>query len=695
MGRPHAGTMQGRIAAYGAYDQCLAVRHNEGLFQGRYCMVHLEHDGSQFSPSLRVIVNNFVEHYGLQYVGNLSKQAESGSRLVIPLYKVGMCVPSLCEKDDLQVIINHFTKDLGSQLNVKWCAIDEPVTLDRRQSVILCIFGVWISFVFFGTGYDIYKTMSSSDGNKESEKPAFTGYFSSIVTSFSLRKGFKKLMDMPNWGDYSNDLGFVHGMRVFSATWVVLGHSHMVRDVHASSDGIGFLKRIREDFPFTVQVNSFMAVETFLVITGFLSGYLVMKSPRLKMSPVLVIVVALFRRYIRLMIPMAAVLGFIYLIPAMIDGPMMREHRRSFEEPCDKNWWMMFTMSQNYAERFSDLCVPHFWYVAVDYQLAIVSTIILAAIMPKWPKASMWIMGAIVVASSLGTLIQTYVMDALPFGLIVTTDMKRIGEVQTEIYIKPYAHAATLFVGVIFGILAVRRHRLSRLVQGVAWAAATVLALAALLGVRTWTVGRQPERLESAFYGGLHRVSWALGIAWVMYACATGRGGFVTKILAWPIMYPLGRLSFALYLVHLVVLGSTTVLGRELISQQPFLHAQIYLALVLVSYGFAIVVYLFVECPVAGLDNTAFEKVMPKHGNKAASKTKSIAQELKAIHTVQTNGTSTNLGPSPSTLANGFPDVTKRSSNGTHLYGHVNSAWENDIRDRDTEADVAVISVKF
>ncbi|XP_075552165.1 nose resistant to fluoxetine protein 6-like [Dermacentor variabilis] len=470
---------------------------------------------------------------------------------------------------------------------------------------------------------------------------------------------------MPNWGDYSNDLGFVHGMRVFSATWVVLGHSHMVRDVHASSDSIGFLKRIREDFPFTVQVNSFMAVETFLVIT--------------------------------LIVPMAAVMGFIYILPAVIDGPMMREHRHSFEDPCDKNWWKMFTMTQNYVERFGDLCVPHFWYVAVDYQLAIISTIILAAIMPKWPKACMWLMGVIVVASSLATLIQTYVIDALPFGLIVTTDMKRISDVQTEIYIKPHAHAATLFVGVIFGVLAARRHRLSRLVQGAAWAVAAVLALAALLGVRTWTVGRQPERLESAFYGGLHRVSWALGIAWVMYACATGRGGFVTKILAWPIMYPLGRLSFALYLVHLLVLGSTTVLGRELTSQQPFLHTQIYLALVIMSYGFAIVVYLFIECPVAGLDNTAFQKVMPKHGNQSASKIKGNAQDLKAIQAVPKSIASTNLEFSPSThqLANGFPDVTKRSGNGIHLNGQVNAAWENDISDKDSQADVAVISIKF
>ncbi|KAK8758745.1 hypothetical protein V5799_003623 [Amblyomma americanum] len=187
MGRPHAGTMQGRIAAYGAYDQCLAVRHDEGLFQGKYCMLHLELDGSEFSPSLRVLVNRFVEHYGLQW-------------------------------------------------KVKWCTVEEPVKLDRRQSVILCIFGVWISFILFGTGYDIYRTVLSVGDNEETGKEASSGYLSRAVTSFSLRKAFKKLMDMPNWGDYSNDLGFVHGMRVFSATWVILGHTHLIRDIHASCE---------------------------------------------------------------------------------------------------------------------------------------------------------------------------------------------------------------------------------------------------------------------------------------------------------------------------------------------------------------------------------------------------------------------------------------------------------------------------
>ncbi|XP_077544499.1 nose resistant to fluoxetine protein 6-like [Haemaphysalis longicornis] len=690
--------MQGRIASYGAYDQCLAVRHDQGLFQGKYCMVHLKHDGTELSPSLRVIVNKFVEHYGVQYVGNLTNLMAEGSPISVPLFKIGVCVPSLCQREDLQFIIDFFTKDIGSLLKVKWCTIEEPVKLDRRQTVILCIFVVWVSFILFGTAYDIYKTTWSTNDGKDSSEKAGTGYLSGVAASFSLRRAFKKLLDMPNWGDYSNELGFVHGMRVLSATWVILGHTHIIRDVHASSDGISFLKRIKEDFLFTVQMNSFMAVETFLVITGFLSGYLVMKRPPTKMSPILIVFVALFRRYIRLIMPMLAVMGSIYLLPTVVDGPMLKEHWSGFEEPCHKNWWKLFTMTHNYVDNFYDLCVPHFWYVAVDYQLAIVSTIILAVVLPKWPKASLWLMGIIAVATCLATGIQSYVIDAFPFSMIINVDFKRHSELQTEIYIKPYAHAATLFAAIIMGCLAARRHRLSRLFQGAAWTLATVVALAALLGVRTWTVGRLPERLESAFYAALHRVCWGLGVSWVMYACATGRGGYVTKILAWPIMYPLGRLSFAVYLVHIVLLGVDTVLGRELVSQQPFLHAQIYLSQAIMSYAIATTVYLLVECPVAGLDNMVFGKLKPKNESQSAKGKKDATYEASAVQSLHTAKDSTSIAILRTERQNTKDisgNLTKESCNGGLTNGYVNSVCDADRTVQSSVANGTLMSFKL
>ncbi|KAL3173232.1 hypothetical protein MRX96_012359 [Rhipicephalus microplus] len=238
MGRPPAGMMQGRLSGYGAYDQCLAIRHNDGIFQGKYCMVHLRYDGGEILPSVKTLIKKFADHLGFE---------------------------------------------------------------------------------------------------------------------------------MPAWGDYSNELGFVHGIRVLSATWVMLGHSLMVKDPHSMSNLMSYFKRFHDEFLFSVQVNSFMAVESFLVITGFLSGYLVTKAPRVHLSPIIVIIIALFRRYVRLIVPMAALMGFTFLIPALVDGPALRDYWPVFESSCTYHWWKIFTMTENYMDNISDMCLPHYWYIAVDF----------------------------------------------------------------------------------------------------------------------------------------------------------------------------------------------------------------------------------------------------------------------------------------------------------------------------------------
>ncbi|KAL3173229.1 hypothetical protein MRX96_012356 [Rhipicephalus microplus] len=657
IGKPQAGATQGRIAVYGAYDLCLSIRHNENLFQGKYCMVHMYHDGSDLPAMVYKIAEKFLKHHNLEY---------------------GVCLPSVCNREDLQVIIDHFVGNLNLNIKAAWCKTEEPVKLDRRQTLIV--------------------TILSTEEIKEPKYHPFISYLSDSVQSVSLRRAFKKLMDMPNWGDYSNKLGFIHGVRVFSATWIVLGHSHMLRDLHASSNIIRFLKRIQEDFLFTVQINAFMSVETFLVITGFLSGYLVTKAPNLDIHPLLLFIVALGRRYIRFIVPMAALFGFVYLIPALADGPVLHDYWHLFVGPCEKSWWKIFTMSQNYMDGFKDLCMPHYWYISVDYQLAIVSTIFLVFIMPKWFKGSLYFMGLIVVATCLTTGIQIYVHEYTPFNIVLTTNVRQLIESAMNIYVKAYTHAPPLFVGIIFGCLAVKRHRLSKMVQGAAWVLAITVSLAALLGVRSWFEGRQPHRLESAIYGGMHRVSWGLCVGWVLYACATGRGGFVTKILAWPIMYPLGRLSFSVYMVHILLMGTNAILSRENITQQPFLHAQFYISQVVMSYLLGAIVYLLIECPVAGLDNEFFRRFMNLDQMRSDNtKYNNESQDLNAVQVTTGNGATKIEDASLFKLqvSNGVADVPKNVCNGCHHNGYTNGACETDLVEKDTAANGAIVSVKF
>ncbi|CAN8015195.1 unnamed protein product [Ixodes persulcatus] len=136
----------------------------------------------------------------------------------------------------------------------------------------------------------------------------------------------------------------------------------------------------------------------------------------------------------------------------------------------------------------------------------------------------------------------------------------------------PFTHAPELFTGILFGCLAAQPCKLGRWSRAFMWTLAAMAALASVFGVYTWSRGRAPEALESAFFAGLHRFAWAFAVSWTMYACASGCGGLVHKLLACPLWYPLGRLSFAMYLLNLMVIAVNIVLSRERKTYQPFLQ---------------------------------------------------------------------------------------------------------------------------
>ncbi|KAG0429366.1 hypothetical protein HPB47_023681 [Ixodes persulcatus] len=698
MGRPPPGMMSGRLAEYGAYEQCLDIRHPRNQFQGKYCMIQVNGNG-KITPTLYKMADQYLEHLNFKYVGNISKVLEVKELLSLgPLFKIGSCIPSVCRKEDLQFILDTVLDRYKIKLNVGWCQVQEPVVYDQRQIAIISIFGVWLSFLFLGTAFDLYQSWAATDDREYSTKPQRQGIVSTILLAFSLRRGLLKLIQMPQFGDYSNDLGFIHGMRVLSATWVVLGHSYIIRDQQSNSDFTVFLKRVQKDIFFSVQMNSFLAVGSFFAITGFLSGYIILKTSVPKVSTYILIIVGLVRRYIRLIPSMMALIGFVYLVPLIASGPLLYDMWPVFERPCTVHWWKILTMTQNYMDDFTDMCMPHFWYVSVDFQLAIFSTIILVAIVPRWPKVGIALMAAIVISTTIAVGVVTHLHNYMPMSLVLSTNIKALIETGMYVYNKAFCHASALFTGIIFGCLAAKPHQLSRKAQAFWWTVATVSACASLFGIYSWNRGRAPEHLESVIYAAMHRFAWAFGVSWVMYACATGRGGPVNKILANPLLYPLGRLSFAVYLVHAIVLGVNGILSRERKSHQPFLQAQDYISVTITSYAFATITYLCIECPIAVLDNLVFGGVKPKKDLSLEAPKQNGTHELKSVHIA--NGVASNGALSKP--INGIP--TSVTSHGDSLHSeeyknqhnaHENAAYEREFGVKITNNNDETVTVQF
>merc|ERR1712172_338290 len=111
---------------------------------------------------------------------------------------------------------------------------------------------------------------------------------------------------------------------------------------------------------------------------------------------------------------------------------------------------------------------------------------------------------------------------------------------------------------------------------------------------------------ERALYGGLHRLAWALALAWVILACVKGRGGPVNSILSWSAWIPLARMSFSIYLVHMTVMSIVNSYAsyRVNASQVLIIYYLIFVMAICIAISYALIV-LF-EAPLVHLEKLLF-----------------------------------------------------------------------------------------
>lgn len=84
-----------------------------------------------------------------------------------------------------------------------------------------------------------------------------------------------------------------------------------------------------------------------------------------------------------------------------------------------------------------------------------------------------------------------------------------------------------------------------------------VIPLAIFLPLSSYQFVAVPEpivnALESSIMFGVARVLWSSIIVWVVLEFANGNGGLARRFLSADIFQPFSRLSFAIYLIHIIV----------------------------------------------------------------------------------------------------------------------------------------------
>lgn len=289
-------------------------------------------------------------------------------------FRYGLCAPIECSKQDLTNLVNSLTDLLfanGSlHINTTYVQFQQEKQLDPNALTTLTFLGAIVFMCLFGTAYDLYKRYLNYihcqevvnhstvllDNEEEiqltlaeqrdkidyehlyfinlSHEPAFFR----ILVTFSLYTNTKKIFKIDPHSQ-NQQLACLHGIRVLSLCWVILGHSYAFGITFSDNMIVVFdwLKR----FSFLIVSNAFFSVDTFFLISGLLTCFLFLRhfeQTNLKFSFWFMIKYYVHRVW-RLSPPyFICLLISIHLSPYFGQGPLYPQDGYEYDR-CRTSWY--------------------------------------------------------------------------------------------------------------------------------------------------------------------------------------------------------------------------------------------------------------------------------------------------------------------------------------------------------------------
>ena len=621
MGKPGAGILDGNVYADGSFQECL------GIDVAQYCTLPL----------------NFTS-------------ASNSSLLVV---RMGVCMPREgCSSQDLRAAIAELDKALrvtGVILQSPshiLCQAETHAPYSAGAIIMITISSAILLLSLIGTLFDLllglYRecyqgntpttvvqvrdTPLSQDTDLLERLPllahsrapyrgggalhAWDKYFD-LLMAFSLYKTIGTILSTQQ---SPVAITSINGLRVISMFWIILGHCFVWPYGFGGIDNILWvLHNVLPRFTFQAIMYADVAVDSFFFLSGLLVAYLTLRHMT-KKKHLKVFILYYVHRVVRLTPTYAFVLFCYWFLSVHLQttpiANSMFEPGGVNYEACRLYWWTNLLYVNNlYPWSESRACMGWMWYIANDMQFFVVAPLMIVPLFLSVPvglmSVAIFLFGSF---AATGTISGYYGFEANVLSgdtanstSPVVPPFQGVNQMD-ELYIKPYARIAPYLVGLVLGFVLYRRFRfllqrwLNRVLHAFLWVLATLLCLAPLYGqYGTWH-GLPFSRADNVLYFTFKRFSWSLGLALLVFVCHNGYGGVVNRFLSLKIWIPLSRLTFCAYLVHPIVL--TAIFSADL---TPLHYTDVTIAVyavgaVVLSYGAACSVAVFVEFPVANLE---------------------------------------------------------------------------------------------
>lgn len=131
---------------------------------------------------------------------------------------------------------------------------------------------------------------------------------------------------------------------------------------------------------------------------------------------------------------------------------------------------------------------------------------------------------------------------------------------------KPHLHGPPFFIGLHLGYLLARKRfpKMTKTMSILGWILTLVIIFGVLHVPYPLTLGKTWPRELNTLFDCTNRILWSLSLSWIIYSSASGHGGPIGRFLSLPIFGPLAKISYTVYLTHMLLIWTYMGSRREL-----------------------------------------------------------------------------------------------------------------------------------
>ncbi|CAH0406840.1 unnamed protein product [Chilo suppressalis] len=627
--RTPRGILGGNLRDMGNYFQCLGIKKEveEMSIEGKYCVVEvpLRQDEIEL-PSLPILPEipqipwpnitwppmNFSQNVILDdnQLNGLKLFTRGRNNLNILLgdnpeqsllrvaedspisharLELALCLPKVCSpKNVVQAVTPNAIGNL--KLEESFCRLSNDKPWVAADTVAVVIFSLIGLLIILSTGYDVRHSVILEKDPKQAN---------TLYTSFSVYTNSRKFFTFrPN----PNALHCLDGVRSIAMLWVILGHSFSTQMSFVPANPLEMVE-FMTSFTSLWLTSATITVDTFFMISGLLLVY----TTASKLSH-MSLIKNLHLFYLNRLLRMFPILATAILMQAsfqnrMTDGPYWFIVAWSTNN-CRQYWWSTLLYVQNLLNP-PTMCLGHAWYLAIDMQLYILSPIVLFWVLGRSKKSAWTALTAALMIVVTASTIYNFLNDFQSSPVSLSRTPEDSVRYMRNYYIFTLPRAAPFFVGMLFGYAIHscngKATRLSKPLVALLWtlagATSTVICISTYYTI-------QPDwdnQTVDSILNSIMRPAWAASIAWLTFACAKGYGGPINWILSLHIFKILGRLSYAMYIIHyplVYIINATTIAPIHFSVEYSFHRFMInFTVTVIVSY----LVTIFIDLPCTRL----------------------------------------------------------------------------------------------